>query len=645
MKRFCSPVIMGVTAALWSSAAYSADFYVRPLAAGPVTGTALSVVTLQSLETTAPSEEEEVAPGTFIGGFETEKQSDETSADDTAGGSDATESKFLSTASTDGATITKGAKWVSAPKDIKGSRGKGKTSGSTQTDTADTGGGEVSDGGTSGGSGSGETTSSGSTTTEGGSEGTSSSGTTSTGGASDGTTTAGTSADTEGGSTTTSDSTTTTGSTTTGGTTTTSGTTTTTGGTTTTSGGPTTTTSGTTSGGTTTPSQTWASVSDVFSSGQLQAGDRIFLMAGYHGRLSITGQKFSSPVVIAPAPGEVAHVSSIMIRDSRNFVIQGLKVWATSSNAGTGAMIRSYSDSSDLAFMDLDIRSVSSAGDYLQWTATDWDNNKRNGMLIAGDRVTIARNRVTGIYHGIFAGASNSLMEQNIVDGFAGDGMRSNGDNSIVRRNKVQNCVKIDGNHSDGFQAFSIGANGPGTGTIKNLTIEDNKIFEWVSAATSPIRCKLQGIGMFDGMYDGTVIRNNVIAVSNYHGLTVAGAVNSVIANNTVVHPDGIAGNRPWIKISNHKNGTPPSNVTIANNLATNYHVSSDPSRNILGTNNVVVSNATNEFVSFATQDFTLKSTALGVDAGLSSYAPADDIVGTARPKGKAPDAGAYENF
>ncbi|MDI3338675.1 choice-of-anchor Q domain-containing protein [Defluviimonas aestuarii] len=369
------------------------------------------------------------------------------------------------------------------------------------------------------------------------------------------------------------------------------------------------------------------------------------MMSGYHGRLAIVGQKFSAPVVIAPAPGEVAHVNSIMIRDSKNFVIQGLKVWATSANAGTGAMIRSYSDSSDLAFADLDVRSVSSAGDYLQWSATDWGNNRRNGMLIAGDRVTIARNRVTGIYHGIDNSATNSLMEQNIVDGFAGDGMRSNGNNSIVRRNKVQNCVQIDGNHSDGFQAFSLGPNGPGSGTLSDLTIEDNKIFEWVASSTSPIKCTLQGIAMFDGMYDRAIIRNNVIAVSNYHGLTVAGALNTIVANNTVVHPSGVAGKRPWIKISNHKNGTPPQNVTVANNMANNYHVTSDPSRNILGTNNLIVSNAANEFVSFAAQNFKLKSTSQGVDAGNSHYAPSDDIVGTSRPLGKAPDAGAYENF
>ena len=57
------------------------------------------------------------------------------------------------------------------------------------------------------------------------------------------------------------------------------------------------------------------------------------------------------------------------------------------------------------------------------------------------------------------------------------------------------------------------------------------------------------------------------------------------------------------------------------------------------------VTNASNEFAGLAKQDFTLRSTARAIDAGAPTLAPKDDIAGTARPKGKAPDAGAYESF
>ncbi|OYX42428.1 MAG: hypothetical protein B7Z02_12025 [Rhodobacterales bacterium 32-67-9] len=381
-------------------------------------------------------------------------------------------------------------------------------------------------------------------------------------------------------------------------------------------------------------------------SGKVVGGDRIFLMDGYHGPLAIRDQNFASPVVIAPVSGSVAHADSILISNSRNVYVQGLKVWARSTNAGNGALVRSYGDTSDIAFTDLDVRAVASSGNYAQWTQTDWTDNQRLGIFADGTRTTVARNRVTGIYHGIQALGTDALVEENIVDGFSGDGMRALGDNSIVRRNKVQNCFQINSNHADAFQSFSRGAGGtPGTGTVRNLTIEDNKFFEWTLSSTNPLRCKLQGIGMFDGMYDNVTIRNNVIAITAYHGISLAGPLNTLISNNTVIHAGGVAGTYPWIQISAHKNGTPPKNVMVANNMAMNLHVNVNATNNIAQSNNVIVTNASNEFTSVANQDFTLKSTSKAIDAGAPAFAPAKDVAGAQRPKGNAPDAGAYESF
>ncbi|PPB79664.1 parallel beta helix pectate lyase-like protein [Albidovulum inexpectatum] len=393
--------------------------------------------------------------------------------------------------------------------------------------------------------------------------------------------------------------------------------------------------------------KTWPSVGNLLASGQVKGGDRIFLLDGYHGPITIKGYKFASPVVIAPMAGAVAHVDSITVRDSSNIVFQGLKVWATSVNAGTGALIRSYPDTSNLAFIDLDVRAVPDSGNYLQWTQSEWLANQRNGLYIDGNTMTIARNRVTGIYHGIQSLADNALVEDNIVDGFSGDGLRANGDDTIVRGNKVQNCFQINGNHADGFQSFSIGANGkPGTGTVRNMTIENNKIVEWVASRSNPLRCKLQGLSMFDGMYDGFTIRNNLIVSRAYHGITMNGALNSMIVNNTVVNIDGTSDNWPWIRLSPHKNGTPSQNVTVANNLVNGNKVSTNAQRGIVETNNVIVRNHASQFVDFKGLDFGLSNPqAAGVDAGDPQYAPPKDITGASRPLGKAPDAGAYESF
>lgn len=394
-----------------------------------------------------------------------------------------------------------------------------------------------------------------------------------------------------------------------------------------------------------TAAQTYKSFDTLMKSGKLTGGDRIFLLGGSYGPMVVDGQKFNSPVLITAMPGQVAQVDSIIVRASKNVTFSGLKVWPSSNANGMVASVRSYGDTSDLVFTNLDVRAVPTSTSYNLWTIADWNKNQRTGFMIDGQRQTVSRNRVTGIYNGIFGLGPNTLIEENIVDGFAGDAMRALGDNSIVRRNKVQNCHQINASHTDGFQSFSRGPTGTvGAGVIRNVLIEDNKIFEFVGKR-SPIACKLQGISMFDGMYDGFTIRNNVVSSTAYHGITIAGGLNSKIVNNTVIHAMGLAGSFPWIRVSPHKKGTASQNVTVANNLVSSNKVTSDPKRGIVATNNITVTNSASEFAAVANQDFSLRSTAKAIDMGTPNLAPADDIAKVPRPKGKAPDAGAYENF
>ncbi len=391
--------------------------------------------------------------------------------------------------------------------------------------------------------------------------------------------------------------------------------------------------------------QLWANFDSLMKSGKVTGGDRIFLLDGYHGQLLVRDKKFASTVTIAPAAGAAAHADSILVMNSSNVHFQGLMVWPRSSNAGSGALVRSDSNTSNVSFTDLDVRGIDTAGNYASWSASDWNNYQRVGFQVDGSNATVARSRVTGIFNGIVMSGQNALMEANIVDGFSGDGMRTLGDNSIVRRNKVQNCHQVNASHTDGFQSWSRGAGGkPGTGTIRNVTIEDNKIFEYVGTR-SPIACKLQGISMFDGVYENFLIRNNVVSSTAYHGISMGGGLNSQIVNNTVIHAGGLAGKFPWIRVSPKKDGTPSRNVTVANNLVTSNKVTSDPTNKIVETNNITVTNAGAEFTSLSNRDFNLRTGAKAIDAGTPTLAPKDDIAGTARPKGKAPDAGAYENF
>jgi hypothetical protein len=410
---------------------------------------------------------------------------------------------------------------------------------------------------------------------------------------------------------------------------------------TTTAAAPTTTAAATAPAGAT----TWKSVGTLLSSGQVKGGDRIFLMDGYHGPITFRGMAFSSTVVVAPMPGKTAHVDTILIDSSKNIVFRGLKVWPLTST-NNGAIIRTYGNASDITFDQLDVRADADSANYMKWPLTTWTAKKRIGFMTQGPRNTVSNNRITGIQHGVLAMGASALVEKNIIDGFSGDGMRALGNDTIVRNNKVQNCFQIDGNHADGFQAYSVGAGGkPGTGTLMNLVVENNKFFEWTQASTSPYRCQLQGIGMFDGMYDGTRIENNSIIASAYHGITVAGALNTIIRQNTVVNSNGNGGKNPWIRVSYHKNGTAPRNVQVVNNFATNIINTTNAAQGIYFGNNLIAGVAANEFSGFTKQDLALKAGSRAIDAGDKTKTNKADILGIARWKGAAPDAGAFESF
>lgn len=394
-----------------------------------------------------------------------------------------------------------------------------------------------------------------------------------------------------------------------------------------------------------TSSNTYASFASLAASKKLVGGDNVMFMAGYHGALTVNGQKFTAPVTLMAAPGATAQVDAIRVTASTNIVIKDLKVWQTGGTFFVTNEVQSDADTTDIVFQGLDVRAVASSVNYVGWDLATWTANKLSGISMKGTRNSAIGNRVTGVNFGISASGNDALIEKNIIDGFSGDGMRALGDNSVVRGNRVQNCVHIDANHADGFQSWSRGPAGVGTGTVRNLVIDGNKIFEWNNPTVSPLKCKLQGVGMFDGMYDGVKVTNNLVSSTQYHGIAIAGALNTVINNNTVTAPLTVKQNYPWIKISNHKNGTPSQNVLVANNTSNGMGVPASTVYNVVVKNNVLVTNPPAEFVSPVGQNFALQPTAKSANTGATAYAPPVDILGVPRPRGSAPDTGAYESF
>jgi parallel beta-helix repeat protein len=377
----------------------------------------------------------------------------------------------------------------------------------------------------------------------------------------------------------------------------------------------------------------------------VKGGDRILLMDGDHGPLVVRGARFDSPVIIQAEDHARVHVSSITLNDAANVTFRHLAVWPNGVDPKRNAVIIAAKNTDRIVFDTLDVRSAPDATDYVTWPVQMWQANKINGLLVQGTRTAVRNIRVTGVYNGILVTGDASAIEDSVVDGFAGDGMRALGNNSRISRNRIQNCFVINKSHRDGIQSYSRGPNGkPGAGTQRDLVIEGNRILEWTLGRNSPLRCELQGISLFDGMFDSIRIENNVVVMSAYHGITVAGGLNSIIRNNTVVAANGQPGRRPWIRVSAHKNGTPSKNVLVADNLANFFPTKPDPRMKIIFTNNVVATPA-RDFANFGGLDLSLRKGSPAVDAGDPSTAAPNDVTGAPRWKGRGPDAGAYESY
>jgi hypothetical protein len=127
----------------------------------------------------------------------------------------------------------------------------------------------------------------------------------------------------------------------------------------------------------------------------------------------------------------------------------------------------------------------------------------------------------------------------------------------------------------------------------------------------------------------------------HYHGITLGGAKNCRIVNNTVVDR---APGRPgpaWIQIGKHKNGTPSADCIVRNNLTTALSLDSGTAMD----HNLVVKDPELFFVDFRNRDLRLRADCAAVDAGNSQLAPELDVARNSRPLGADVDVGAYESW
>jgi len=241
------------------------------------------------------------------------------------------------------------------------------------------------------------------------------------------------------------------------------------------------------------------------------------------------------------------------------------------------------------------------------------------------------------------AAAQNVIARGNLIEGIMGDAVRALGDYGLYEDNIIQDFYGVDSHHDDMIQSWSGGTGGVAVGTsvVKGIVIRGNRmIHQTTSNPHFPDTYGVQGMGLFDGYFEDFVIENNLIITDMFHGITLLGAINCKVVNNTVVRgPYQIFGRNPWIQIAPHKNQGASTGNLVRNNLVSTINTSgrdADLDHNI----ETGVSYASH-FVDYEGLDFHLIASSSAINAGSSELAPNEDFDGVVRDS--IPDAGAYE--
>jgi parallel beta-helix repeat protein len=348
----------------------------------------------------------------------------------------------------------------------------------------------------------------------------------------------------------------------------------------------------------------------------VQGGDTISLLTSNYGDFTISGKNNSSFVTIRAYNGATPVFNIIDIHNSSYWKLSGIDIKPRYSSGAD----ETEAVNLDGNFLTIENCIINYSDNISEWTDSDWLARTGNGVIMDGSNIYV----------------------HNLIANFRGDGIRGLGNDDVYEYNTIKNEYDVDDNHDDGFQSWSYGSGGVGTDTVKNVTLRGNTIINFEDP-NQPYRGNLQGIGLFDGMFENWVVENNLVITDHWHGISFYGAINCKIINNTVLDNDNTPEPDPWIMIHDHKNGTPSSGVIVRNNIATDYSLSGGVTEdhNI----EITMNEASTYFVNpvGGIGDYHLNNTSPAIDAGSGDGAPNIDKDGVSRPQGNGFDIGCYE--
>jgi hypothetical protein len=372
--------------------------------------------------------------------------------------------------------------------------------------------------------------------------------------------------------------------------------------------------------------------------GVVKSGDRILLASGNYGDVLIDAYVNSDFITIEALPGHDVRLGKLKVRASRKWSIKGVKI--SPEYGGLYKVWDSIVTIEDHEYKGpsrdiiLEGNQIFSATNSDNWSKRQWTLASRSGVLVNSNYITLKYNFLKNIKHAVVVKRNNNKIIGNKIIDFSGDGMRSTGNDNLFQGNYVLSPHKVDTNHDDHFQSWSIGPDGKvGEGTVYRNILRNN-VFITVVNEDQKYKSTAHGVGAFDGMYEDWVVVNNVVVVNHWHGISFSGLKNSKIINNTIVDIWPDSKGPAEIKVLPHKNGTPSTGNIVANNLV--YRAKNEGG---VLENNLSVD--LSDFVSWQAKDFRLKKHSKAIDSANSKFSDPYDIEWKKRDS--KPDIGAYE--
>jgi hypothetical protein len=204
------------------------------------------------------------------------------------------------------------------------------------------------------------------------------------------------------------------------------------------------------------------------------------------------------------------------------------------------------------------------------------------------------------------------------------------GANGLIEGNEIYN------NPGGGIHAYP--------GTISNLIIRDNRIYNNNTMSTSPVGGIIVSRGSINGVpqpITGVQIYNNVVYKNSIYGGTSGGIQVNNGPDGTKIWNNTVYANKGW-GIVVHYVTVRPTNTVVQNNIVfenTSGQIYDGGIGSILSANLITDP----RFVNASTADFNLQTSSPAINRGVVLSLVKTDIRGHSRPKGSSHDIGAYE--